>query len=62
VSTGEVFLIIVGIFVVAAIISIGVSALVPRGERVGEGRVFFTIAGTFILTEIGAMVVGALVS
>jgi hypothetical protein len=61
VSNGEVALSIVGIFVLGAIIAIAVSALVARGERVGEAQVFLTILGTLILTDIGAFVVAALV-
>ena len=61
-SNGGVFLIIVGIFVLAAIIKIGIGALADREGRAGEGRVFLTIVGTFILAEIGALVVAALVS
>ena len=61
-SNGEVALIIVGIFVLGAIIAIGISALVARGDRVGEGQVFLTILGTFIVADIGAFVVAALVS
>jgi hypothetical protein len=62
VSNGEVALSIVGIFVLAAIIALGVNALVARGERPGEDQVFLTILGTLILTDIGALVIGALVS
>jgi hypothetical protein len=63
VSNGEVALIIVGIFVLGAIIAIGISALAAsRGDRVGEGQVFLTILGTFIVADIGAFVVAALVS
>jgi len=52
----------VGIFVLAAIIAIGVNALVARGKRPVEDQVFLTILGTLILTDIGALVIGALVS
>jgi hypothetical protein len=62
VSNGEVALSIVGIFVLAAILAIGVSALVARDERAGEGHVFLTIFGTLILADIGAFVVSGLVS
>jgi hypothetical protein len=62
VGNGGVALIIVGIFVLAAIIAIGVSAMVARGENAGEGRIYLIIVGTFILAEIGALVVGVLVS
>ena len=61
-SNGEVAISIVGIFLLAAIIAIGVNALVARGERPVEGQVFLTILGTLILTDIGALVIAALVS